>query len=93
MSGIYLIKAGQKAIYIIRKQFPYHVYLEEGSSVTFYSSIPGGDIMLQGNIWGAGNVLIQANAILNRTIGVAPSKSELKGLTVYEHENDFTESI
>ena len=47
-----------------------------GSTVIF-ESINGGQVTIEKNIWGPGNLTINCSAVFNGSIGVAPSPGVL----------------
>ena len=90
MAGVIIIQPKQKVTYVVNKDFNYYLQMSEGSSVTFKSK-NGGDINLNKNIWGPGNLNFSGSVNANGAIGVAPTKEEIQGLSVYIYTGESIE--
>jgi len=90
MTGVVIIQPKQKVTYVVNKDFNYYLQMGEGSSVTFKSK-NGGAININKKIWGPGKLIIDCNANANGAIGVAPTKEEIQGLSVYTYTGLSTE--
>ena len=65
------IKDNQKATYKVKSSFPYYLQMGSGSTVIF-ESLNGGQVTIEKNIWGPGNVTINCSAVFKSDFGVAP---------------------
>ena len=70
------IKDNQKATYKVKSSLPYYVQMGAGSTVIF-ESLNGGQVTIEKNIWGPGNLTVNCSAVFNGSIGSPPDSGVL----------------
>ena len=90
--GVCIIPSGITVIYRIVNSLDYYVFLQPNSKLILTSKIANSNIVVNYNIWGPGNLEIQANVTVNASLE-APDKAALAGLPNYTYTKDIIEDL
>ncbi len=90
---IFLRENQHATFVIVYGVFDYYLCIGKGGSVTFKSLDPSKSIIIKKNIWGPGNIKLEANVTLSASIGVPPAKEQLTPNYHSNPQNVFTQFI